>query len=262
MQLKPFQSNTSIEPFRIRSLEPIRFTSMEQREQPLQRAGNNPFLMRAEDVLIDSGTGAMSSQQWAGMIGSDESYAGARSFYRFEAAVQDITGFKHVIPTHQGRAAEHILFSSIAHPGDVIPSNTHFDTTRAHVENSGPEARDLVIAEGRQPRTIHPFKGNMDLDALRATLRELGSARSCRLPGRLAGAGAAAFHRTVGTDRLEQQPPGARRPRSCDRGRRNHRKVALQRLEPACAGAQASGVDEGRLGKGCRGFNRQARRAR
>ena len=181
MQLKPFQSGTIIEPFRIRSVEPIRFTTMEQREQALQRAGHNPFLMRAEDVLIDlltdSGTGAMSSQQWAGMIGSDESYAGARSFYRFEAAVQDITGFKHVIPTHQGRAAEHILFSSIAHPGDVIPSNTHFDTTRAHVGNSGAEARDLVIAEGRQPRTIHPFKGNMDLDALRATLQELGRER-------------------------------------------------------------------------------------
>ncbi|MGO9221672.1 MAG: tryptophanase, partial [Streptosporangiaceae bacterium] len=181
MQLQPFQPETIIEPFRVRSVEPIRFTTASEREVALREAGYNPFLMRAEDVLIDlltdSGTGAMSSQQWAGMIASDESYAGARSFYRFEAAVQDITGFKHVLPTHQGRAAEHILFSSIAHPGDVVPSNTHFDTTRAHVENTGSEARDLVIPEGLQPQAIHPFKGNMDLDALRATIQQAGRPR-------------------------------------------------------------------------------------
>ncbi len=127
-------------------------------------------------IETDSGTGAMSSRQWAGMIASDESYAGAASFYRFEAAVRDITGFKHVIPTHQGRAAEHILFGNIAGPGKVVLNNTHFDTTRAHVENTGAEARDLVIAEGRQPRLIHPFKGNMDLDALAAAIREIGPA--------------------------------------------------------------------------------------
>ena len=181
MQLQPFRPHTNIAPFRIRSVEPIRFLTDGEREAALAAAGYNPFSMRAEDVLIDlltdSGTGAMSSAQWAGMIVSDESYAGARSFYRFEAAVQDITGFKHVIPTHQGRAAENILFSSIAHPGDVVPSNTHFDTTRAHVENARAEARDLVIAEGRQPRAIHPFKGNMDLAALEATIREAGRTR-------------------------------------------------------------------------------------
>ena len=176
-----FQPKTIIEPFRIRSVEPIRFTTEAQRQTALNAAGYNPFLLRAEDVLIDlltdSGTGAMSASQWAGMIASDESYAGARSFYRFEAAVQDITGFKHVIPAHQGRAAENILFTTIAQPGDVIPSNTHFDTTRAHVEHAGAEARDLVIAEGRQPRLIHPFKGNMDIDALEAAVTQVGRER-------------------------------------------------------------------------------------
>ena len=176
--MKDFQPKTIIEPFRIRSVEPVHFTTREQREAALRAAGYNPFLLRADDVLIDlltdSGTGAMSSRQWAGMIASDESYAGASSFYRFEAAVRDITGFKHVIPTHQGRAAENILFTTIAKPGDVIPNNTHFDTTRAHVEHTGAEARDMVIAEGRQPRLIHPFKGNMDVEALEATIQQVG----------------------------------------------------------------------------------------
>ncbi len=172
--MPPFQPKTIIEPFRIRSVEPIHFTTPEERQAALQAAGYNPFLLRADKVLIDlltdSGTGAMSSRQWAGMIASDESYAGAASFYRFQAAVQDITGYKYVIPAHQGRGAEHILFGAIAKPGDIIPSNTHFDTTRAHVENAGAEAVDLVIPEGRQPRLIHPFKGNMDLEALRKLL--------------------------------------------------------------------------------------------
>jgi tryptophanase len=176
--MKSFTPRTIIEPFRIRSVEPIRFTQMAEREALLRKAGYNPFLIKAEDVLIDlltdSGTGAMSSRQWAGMIASDESYAGARSFYRFESAIQDITGFKEVVPTHQGRAAEHILFGCIGKPGDVIPSNTHFDTTRAHVEHVGAEALDLVISEGRQPKSMHPFKGNMDLDALRATIKRVG----------------------------------------------------------------------------------------
>jgi tryptophanase len=172
--MKEFQPKTIIEPFRIKSVEAIHFTTLAERQQALKSAGYNPFLLRAEQVLIDlltdSGTGAMSSRQWAGMISSDESYAGAASFFRFQAAIQDITGYKYVIPTHQGRGAEHILFQVVAKPGDIIPSNTHFDTTRAHVENSGAEARDLVIPEGRQPRLIHPFKGNMDLAALQALL--------------------------------------------------------------------------------------------
>ncbi len=170
-----FQPKTIIEPFKIRSVEPVRFSTPEEREQALAAAGHNPFLLRARDVLIDlltdSGTGAMSAKQWAAMISSDESYAGADSFYRFEAAVQGITGLRHVIPTHQGRAAEHILFGALLSPGDIVVNNTHFDTTRAHVENCRAEARDLVIAEGRQPRSLHPFKGNMDLAALEAVLK-------------------------------------------------------------------------------------------
>jgi tryptophanase len=169
---------TIIEPFQIRSVEPIKFTTPEERQNALAEAGYNPFLLRAKHVLIDlltdSGTGAMSSRQWAAMIASDESYAGSESFYRFEKAVTDITGFKHIIPTHQGRAAEHILFTSTVTAGKVIPSNTHFDTTRANIEVCKGEARDLVIAEGRQPQTIHPFKGNMDLDQLRAMIESVG----------------------------------------------------------------------------------------
>ena len=176
--LDDLQIQTIIEPFQIRSVEPIQYTPLEKRPQALAEAGYNPFLLRSEQVLIDlltdSGTGAMSSRQWAGMIASDEAYAGSSSFARFEAAVKDITGFEHVIPTHQGRAAEHILFSSTVKPGDVVPNNTHFDTTRANIEHRSGQARDLVIAEGRQPQVVHPFKGNMDLDALRATIETVG----------------------------------------------------------------------------------------
>lgn len=178
-QLDKFKTDIIIEPFRIRSVEPIHFKTMEEREVLLKKAGYNPFLLKAKDVLIDlltdSGTGAMSSSQWSGMLASDESYAGSSSFYRFEEAVQDITEMKFVIPTHQGRAAENILFTTIAESGDVIPNNTHFDTTRAHVEHAGAEARDLVIPEGREPRTNHPFKGNMDLEALKETIKSVGS---------------------------------------------------------------------------------------
>ncbi|MBI5668695.1 MAG: tryptophanase [Chloroflexi bacterium] len=185
MSVKPFLDypplKTIIEPFRVRSVEPICFSTPEERRAALAAAGYNPFLLRADqvtiDLLTDSGTGAMSSRQWAGMIASDESYAGATSFYKFEAAVKDIFGFKHVIPTHQGRAAERILASVAVKPGDVVPSNTHFDTTRANIEYARAEARDLVIAEGRQPQVIHPFKGNMDLDRLRRTIAEVGRER-------------------------------------------------------------------------------------
>jgi len=173
-----FSPNTIIEPFKVRSVEPIRTTTETERTEALARAGYNPFLLRASEVMIDlltdSGTGAMSSRQWGAMIASDESYAGAESFYRFERAVKDITGFRHVIPTHQGRSAEHILFGATTGKGDVVPNNTHFDTTRANVEHQGAEARDLVIAEGRQPATLHPFKGNIDLDALRRTIDTVG----------------------------------------------------------------------------------------
>jgi tryptophanase len=176
----PFK--TIIEPFRIKTVEPIRFTTRAQREEALAAAGNNLFLLKAEDVLIDlltdSGTGAMSAAQWSGMMQGDESYAGARSFYRFEESVRDITGFKHVIPTHQGRAAERILFSSTVNAGDTVPNNTHFDTTRAHVEHRGAVALDLPVPEGRQPRLVLPFKGNMDVAVLERTLTE----RKSRVP--------------------------------------------------------------------------------
>jgi tryptophanase len=170
---------TIIEPFRIKSVEPIRMTTVAEREAKLAEAGYNLFNLHADDVLVDlltdSGTGAMSSDQWAGIQRGDESYAGSPSWYRFLEAVTELFPFRHVIPTHQGRAAEKILFSVIGGPGKVIPSNTHFDTTRANVEFSGAEAVDCVIPEGRQPSALHPFKGNMDTDALDALIRERGA---------------------------------------------------------------------------------------
>jgi len=167
---------TIVEPFRIKAVEPIRFTTRDERGVALGAAGYNLFKLRADDVLIDlltdSGTGAMSSEQWAGMMRGDESYAGGRSFYRFEAAVREITGFAHILPTHQGRAAERILAGVALKPGDIVPNNTHFDTTRANVENAGATALDLPIPEGLEPATQHPFKGNLDTARLERVLAE------------------------------------------------------------------------------------------
>lgn len=166
---------TIIEPFRIKSVEPIRLTTREERQRHLADTGYNLFGLPSEAVLIDlltdSGTGAMSSLQWAAVMRGDESYAGSPSFYRFEAAVKNLMPFKHVIPTHQGRAAEAILFSIFGGAGRRIPSNTHFDTTRGNIEASGAIGDDLVIAEGKDPRSEHPFKGNMDLERLETYLQ-------------------------------------------------------------------------------------------
>jgi len=167
---------TIIEPFRIKTVEPIRKISEEERASALKSAHYNLFLLKAEDVLIDlltdSGTGAMSSAQWSGMMRGDESYAGARSYYRFKETVQAITGMSQVIPTHQGRAAEHILFNSLLKPGDVVVNNTHFDTTRANVEHCRATATDIPSAESKDSQSLHPFKGNIDLEALQRVLAE------------------------------------------------------------------------------------------
>jgi tryptophanase len=172
---------TIIEPFRIKSVEPIRWTTREQREHLLRAAHYNLFLLPAGDVLIDlltdSGTGAMSTHQWAAVMEGDESYAGSPSFDRFRDSVQDIFGYKHVIPAHQGRAAERILFSCTCKKGDIVPNNTHFDTTRANVEFVGAEAVDLPCAEAKQPGVSKPFKGNMDVNALEELIARVGRER-------------------------------------------------------------------------------------
>ena len=175
--MDPFR--TIIEPFRIHAVEPIRMTTRDERTAAVEDAGWNLFALHAEDVLIDlltdSGTGAMSRDQWAAIQHGDESYAGSPSWFTFLEAVTELWPFRHVIPTHQGRAAEKILFSVIGGPGKVIPNNTHFDTTRANIEATGAEAVDLVIAEGRDPAALHPFKGNVDIDALEALLASRGA---------------------------------------------------------------------------------------
>ncbi len=167
---------TIIEPFKIKMVEQLRFTTVEERKQLLEAAYYNPFLLRSDDVLIDlltdSGTTAMSAKQWSALIDGDEAYAGSRSYYKFEDAVKDITGFKHVIPTHQGRAAEKIIFSILGQEGKIIPNNTHFDTTRANIEVSGAEAVDLPL--GIKPEVLADFKGNMDTEALAELIKRVG----------------------------------------------------------------------------------------
>lgn len=169
---------TIIEPFKIKSVEPIRFTTKEEREIILKEAGYNPFLIHADNVLIDlltdSGTSAMSAAQWAGIMQGDESYAGSKSFYRFEEAIRKITGMKFIIPTHQGRAAEKILFSIVGGKGKYFPNNTHFDTTRANIEFSGAEAEDFLNEIGKHPEIRADFKGNMDVEKLEKFIQEKG----------------------------------------------------------------------------------------
>lgn len=169
---------TIIEPFRIKMIEPIRMTTRSARENLLKKAFYNIFLLHSEDIIIDfltdSGTSAMSAKQWARMMEGDESYAGCSSFYRFEKAVKELTQLQYVYPTHQGRAAERILFSVLGGEGKYIPNNTHFDTTRANIEFTKAEAIDLVIAEGKVPSSLHPFKGNIDLIKLQHFIQEKG----------------------------------------------------------------------------------------
>jgi tryptophanase len=178
---RPTVSHPPIEPFRIKVVEPVRMTTEEERRSIVAEAGYNLFRVRAEDIFVDlltdSGTSAMSDQQWAGMMIGDESYAGCRNFFHLEETVRDIFGFPHFVPTHQGRAAEHVLFSTLLRPGDYVPTNMHFDTTRANIESTGAHAVDLVIPEGLDPQSLHPFKGNLDVARLEAFIEEVGTER-------------------------------------------------------------------------------------
>lgn len=172
---------TIIEPFRIKVVEPIRMTTRADREEILRRADFNLFRIHADDVLIDlltdSGTGAMSSLQWSGIMRGDESYAGAKSWFVLEKSVKQLTGFPHILPTHQGRASERILFELVGGAGKIVPNNSHFDTTRANIEHSGAKAVDLLNAEGKNAASRHPFKGNMDVSALERLIAEVGRDR-------------------------------------------------------------------------------------
>jgi tryptophanase len=180
---RPHRARVIIEPFRIKAVEPIRMTSREERARLIAAADYNLFALKSDDVLIDlltdSGTSAMSAAQQAALLSGDESYAGSPSFFRFESAVRELMPFKHILPTHQGRAAEAILFSLLGGPGRKVPSNNHFDTTRGNIEATGAEAHDLVIAEGLDYESLHPFKGNMDLGLLETFLTRHGAAVPC-----------------------------------------------------------------------------------
>jgi tyrosine phenol-lyase len=172
---------TIIEPFRIKSVEPLRQTTVAEREEYLERAGYNLFRIEAAHILIDlltdSGTSAMSTEQWAAVMRGDESYAGSESFFRLKKAADDLTGFRHMIPTHQGRAAERILFTVLAKPGQIVPSNTHFDTTRANIEFMRARAVDLPVAEAADTQARVDFKGNMDVGALEALIAQEGASK-------------------------------------------------------------------------------------
>jgi tryptophanase len=174
-----FKPKTIIEPFRIHSVEPLKMTTQEQRRELIKNAGYNLFKLSSSDVMIDlltdSGTGSMSKQQWAAIQNGDESYAGSPSYLRFHEAVTKLFPFKHILPTHQGRAAEKILFTTIGGQGKYIPNNTHFDTTRANIEYTGAEAFDFLIPEGKDPSCVYPFKGNMDITALEKFIDERGA---------------------------------------------------------------------------------------
>src|SRR5436305_3178016 len=166
------------EPYKIKSVEPIRMTTRAERERAIAAAGYNTFLLKSEDVYIDlltdSGTNAMSDRQWAAMMSGDEAYAGAKSFYRFEAAVREVYGFRHVVPTHQGRGAEHLISRILIRPGHVIPGNMYFTTTRAHQELQGGMFVDVVIDEAHDSAALHPFAGNVDVVALREVIERAG----------------------------------------------------------------------------------------
>jgi tryptophanase len=177
--------STIFEPFRIKAVEPLKLTSREERSETLARAHWNLFRVPAAEIIIDlltdSGTGAMSAAQWAAMMRGDESYAGSRSWYRFRNRIRELTGFRHVVPTHQGRAAERILFSCLGVQDRIVVSNTHFDTTRANIEYLGGQAIDLPVPEALEPASVHPFKGNIDLERLEALLVAEGERVACAI---------------------------------------------------------------------------------
>jgi tyrosine phenol-lyase len=167
------------EPYKIKMVEPIKMTTREYREKCMKEAGYNTFLLKSEDVwidlLTDSGTTAMSDNQWAGMMLGDEAYAGSRNFYNLEKAVQNVYGYKYLVPTHQGRGAENILSKCLIKPGDYVPGNMYFTTTRLHQEMAGGTFVDVIIDEAHVPSSEHPFKGNVDLNKLEKLINEVGA---------------------------------------------------------------------------------------